>query len=278
MIKNGLVFGNGWLGGKIANKFGYDLVGREVNPLNFDNLVSFLDKENPPLVINAIGKTGRPNIDWCEDNKEQTIESNVVAAINLCTECSKRNIYFVHISSGCIYRGDNDGEGFREDDAPNFYGPQFYAKTKILAEKVLKEFSSLILRIRMPIDNYSHERNLIDKLLKYDRVIDTQNSMTTIPRMLDILGELVKRRKIGIYNMVNPGTISAKEIMEMYKEIVDSKYNFEVLEIDKLDQITKGKRSNCVLNTDKLEKEGLSFPEIHMAVKECLLKYKRGGE
>ena len=267
-----IVFGAGYLGTRIAKKFGYELTN--LNPLNIEVLSTFLDKEKPDIVINAIGKTGRPNIDWCEDNKQLTIESNVIAAANLCIECSKRNIYFVHLGSGCIYYGDNNGEGFSEEDEPNFYGPQFYAKSKTLAEKILKEFPSLILRLRMPIDEEPNERNLIDKLLKYNKLIDIQNSMTIVPDMLDSIKILIQGRKTGIYNIVNPGTISAAEIMKMYKQIVDPFYNFEILSLEELDNITKGKRSNCVLNTDKLKSEGINMPEIHNAVRTCLLKYK----
>lgn len=273
MVK-GIVFGKGFLGSRIADEFGCELIGREADPLNLKVLRDFLDREKPEVVINAIGKTGRPNIDWCEDNKEETILSNIVAAINLCTECNKRNIYFVHLSSGCIYEGDNDGKGFSEEDGPNFEG-SFYSKSKILAEKILKEFPCLIVRLRMPIDNRPHDRNLINKLRNYDRVIDVKNSMTCVPNMIGVLRNLISQRRVGIYNVVNPGVISAAEILKMYQEIVYSGCEFEIMSLSELDAITKAKRSNCVLNTDKLIKEGIEMPEIHQAIKECLLNYRR---
>jgi dTDP-4-dehydrorhamnose reductase len=244
-----------------------------LNPLNLTELQEFLDFKKPYVVVNAIGKTGRPNIDWCEDNKEPTMKSNVIAAANLAMECAKRNIYFVHIGSGCIYSGYPDN-GFKETDEPNFYGPQFYAKTKILSEGIISEFPSLIIRIRMPIDSEPHERNLIDKLRKYQKVLDAPNSMTSVPNMLETLKILIERRRTGIYNLVNPGLISAVEIMKMYKEIVDPYHTFEVFDVEGLDKVTKGKRSNTYLNTDKLKSEGIVLPDIRAAVKECLLKYK----
>lgn len=250
------------------------LIGGEINPLNFDDLNSFLDKVKPDIVINAIGKTGRPNIDWCEEHKEETMLSNISAAINLSTECSKKGIYFVHLGSGCIYYGNNDEKGFSEEDEPNFFGPQFYAKTKIIAEKSLKELPGLILRLRMPIDNFPHERNLIDKLTKYSKVIDVQNSMTTVPHMIKAIEQLVEKKAQGIYNLVNPGSISAKDIMSMYKKIVNPSYEFGVFSVEELGSITKGKRSNCILRTDKLKNEGIILPEINEAVESCLLSYK----
>ncbi|MBS3090577.1 sugar nucleotide-binding protein [Candidatus Pacearchaeota archaeon] len=268
----GIVFGAGFLGTRIANEFGYELVGREVNVLNSDFLSDFLDKEKPDIVVNAIGKTGRPNIDWCESHKEETFEANVTIAENLAASCSKKGIYFVHLGSGCIYRGNNNGKGYSEEDEPNLQG-QFYAKTKILAEKRLKKFPCLQIRIRMPIDDRPHERNLIDKLVKYSKVLDAQNSMTTVPHMLSALEVLVERKKTGVYNLTNPSTISPAEIMQMYKEIIEPSHEFEAISLEKLDKETEAKRSNCMLNTAKLESEGIGLPEIPQSVEECLLGY-----
>jgi dTDP-4-dehydrorhamnose reductase len=272
MNDKGIVFGEGFLGKRIAEALDYNTT--KTNPLDIKELERFLDAENPDVVINAIGKTGRPNIDWCETHKRETIESNVVAAVNLCTKCSERGIYFVHLGSGCIYYGDNNKKGFTEEDEPNFYGPQFYAKSKILAEKTIKLFPGLILRIRMPIDDRPNERNLINKLLSYDKVIEVQNSMTTVPHMINAIKILIEKRKTGIYNLVNPGTISASDIIKLYQEIIDSSHKFRIMSLEELDAITSGRRSNCYLNTDKLISEGIELPEIHQAVKECLLGYK----
>jgi dTDP-4-dehydrorhamnose reductase len=272
MPEKTIVFGKGFLGTKIAKHLDFDLTS--LDPLDEKVLGGFLDKNKPEVVINAIGKTGRPNIDWCEENKEETMRSNVVAAVNLGLACFKREIYFVHLGSGCIYNGDNQGKGFTEEDPPNFYGPQFYAKTKILAEMVLKEFPCLILRPRMPLDDSPHERNLIDKLTQYPKVIDIQNSITTVPHMIDAMGSLISKKATGIYNFVNPGTISAFEIMTLYREIVDPNHNFELMSKEELDRVTKGVRSNCYLNTDKLKRAGVSLPDIHSAVEDCLIRYK----
>ena len=271
----GIVFGAGFLGTRIADYLDYNLVGRnEADVLSSSSLSAFLDRKKPDIVVNAIGKTGRPNIDWCESHREETFQSNVTAAENLAKSCYERDIYFVHLGSGCVYRGDNNRNGYSEEDESNLQG-QFYAETKILAEKKLKEFPCLQVRIRMPIDDRPHERNLIDKLVKYSKVLDSQNSMTTVPHMLPALEVLIERKRTGVYNFTNHGTISALEIMQMYKKIIEPSHEFEAISLEELDKITVGKRSNCMLNTDKLRAEGIELPEIHGAVKECLLNYKK---
>jgi len=273
-----IVLGKGFLGTRVSEELGYTLVGRdELDPSDFFALRKYLEFEKPGVIVNAIAKTGRPNVDWCESNHGMTIESNVLVPANLSRLSEELGIYFVHLSSGCIYSGDNKGGGFRESDKPNFYGPQFYAITKILAEQILDGRPSLILRPRMPIDANPHPRNLITKLAGYARVIDEQNSMTTVPHMIYALRKLIERRATGVYNFVNPGTISAVEIMQMYKEIVDPSHSFDMMSLNQLDKITKARRSNCYLNTDKLKAEGIILPEIHEAVRHCMISYAKSG-
>lgn len=272
-MTEGIIYGAGYLGNRLAEKLGYDLT--LLNPLNLNELQDFLDSRKPSIVINAIGKAGRPNIDWCESHKEETTLSNVSAAINLGVECSKRGIYFVHFGSGCLYTGDNNGKGYSEEDPPNCLGNQFYQKTKYLTEQMLREFPGLILRVRFPIDDRPHERNIVNKLLSYPAVIDIPNSMVTVPHMIDAIGKLVNMRSEGIYHMVNPGMISPLEILKMYQSIVDPSFHPKEMTLTELDHATIGKRTNCMLNTHKLRLAGIYLPEIHEGVKECLSRYRK---
>jgi dTDP-4-dehydrorhamnose reductase len=273
------VFGAGYLGNRISQELGAELVPRSsVDLLDIKQIRNYLQKHNPQVVINCAGKTSGPGaigIDWCELHKTETIQGNIVAPINLASACKDLGIYFVHIGSGCVYAGDNSGKGFSEKDAPNFYGPQFYSMTKIDSERILQNIGGLILRIRMPIDDRPHPRNLINKLASYPSVIDIQNSMTTVPDMIRSMKTLIEARATGIYNVTNPGTISAAEIMHIYQQIVDPNHKFDVMTLNQLDAVTLGKRSNCVLDSSKIENAGAGLPPMHEAVKECLVRYSK---
>lgn len=203
--------------------------------------------------------------------------SNVAAALMISAACAKRGIYFVHIGSGCVYQGDNEKRGYNEESTPNNLG-NIYVRSKIASENLLKELPGLQLRIRMPLDDRPNERNFIDKVKKYKKIIDEQNSMTTVPHFVDTLKKFISKRKEGVYNLTNPGTMSAVDIMEMYKKNVDPTHEFEIIPINELDTITKVKRSNCMLNIGKIENIGLSLPEINEAVLECMINYKRNLE
>lgn len=232
-------------------------------------VAAVLDDEKPDIVINTAGKTGRPNVDWCEDHKEETVRSNVTGPLVLLDECLKRGIYFVHLSSGCIYKGDNDGKGFTEEDIPNFWG-SFYARTKAWADQILKEFPVLVLRLRMPFDGSDNPRSLISKLAKYERILDAENSITYLPDFLDAAEKLIADRKTGIYNIVNSGATSPYRIMELYKEIVDPKHTFERLKLNDLSEVVKAGRSNCVLSSKKLDGEGITLRPVEDAIREAL--------
>ncbi len=223
----------------------------------------------PNIVINCAGKTGRPNVDWCEEHKLETIRSNVTGPLLLLDECLRRNVYLVHLSSGCIYSGDNGGRGFGEDDPPNFWG-SFYARSKAWIDRMFHDFPVLNLRLRMPFDGSQSDRNLIVKLRKYARVLDMKNSLTYLPDFLRAAKELIHRRATGTFNVVNEGTISPYRIMELYKEMVDPAHSFERLTLDHLPEVVKAGRSNCTLNTQKLRSSGIAMRPVEDAVREAL--------
>lgn len=228
-----------------------------------------LETVRPAVVVNCAGKTGRPNVDWCEDHKEETLRANVIGPLILLEECLKRGLYLVHFSSGCIYQGDNHGRGFCESDPPNYNG-SFYSRTKAWSDQMLGEFPVLVLRLRMPFDGTTAERNLLMKLRKYQRLLTEPNSLTHLPDLLEVFATLLARRATGVYNVVNPGAISPYEIMQMYREIVDPSHCFEPLEASRLGEVTRAGRSNCLLSTAKLQREGLTLPPVREALRRAL--------
>jgi dTDP-4-dehydrorhamnose reductase len=224
-----------------------------------------LDEGAPQVVINCAAKTGRPNVDWCEDHRLEALRSNVTGALVLAQACAARGMYLIHISSGCIYEGDYGGKGFPEEAPPNFTG-SFYSCTKAWAEQCLRGFPVLVLRLRMPFEDSGYSRNLLMKLRSYRRVLTTPNSLTHLPDFLKAATALISRCATGIYNVVNEGAISPFEVMELYRAIVDPAHDFEVLTPEELQGLVRAKRSNCVLSTAKLHREGLALPPVRAAL------------
>lgn len=268
-----LIFGPGWLGQKFNAYFEGSILSR-ADITDYNAVMADISRTHPDAVINAAGKTGRPNIDWCEDHKLETLNSNVTGALVLLRATQEVGVHFTHISSGCIYEGDNEGRGWQESDAPNFFG-SFYSRTKIMAEAALREFPVLIARIRMPLDSVPSERNLINKLIKYDRVISVPNSITAIPDLLPAIDQLISQKLTGIFNVTNPGALTHPEILDLYRTIVDPRHQYRVISLSELAQITASGRSNCVLSSNKLKYAGIVMRDAHTAVEECIQEYAR---
>src|SRR5262245_29695908 len=228
--------GRGYLGGYFRDSYP-NAVTPEVDISDRSQVAAILEQHRPEVVINCAGKTGRPNVDWCESHRAETVRANVTGALIVLEECLARGTYLVHLSSGCIYEGDNGGAGFTEEDPPNFWG-SFYSRTKAWSDQILRDFPALTLRLRMPFDGSTSERSRLTKLRKYRRVLTEPNSLTYLPDFFTAAARLIERRSTGVYNVVNEGAISPYEIMTRYRERVDPSHAFEPLPVAQLGEVT----------------------------------------
>ncbi|TSC59063.1 MAG: solute carrier family 35, member E3 [Candidatus Peregrinibacteria bacterium Greene0416_62] len=276
-----LLFGSrGFIGTHMQRRFP-DAIASNIDIADSTAVAEEFDHIRPDIAINCVGKTGTPNVDWCEDHKEETFRSNVTGPLVLMEECRKRGIYWVHISSGCVYSGDNGGRGYSEDDAPNFQG-SFYSRTKQWTDAMLNEFADpaegkggiLMLRIRMPFQPENHPKNLLTKIAKFTKVIDVQNSVTYIPDFLDAVSTLIDRRRTGIFHMVNPGSISLYDVACRFAN-AEGRPHPERLPEYLAKSMTKAARSNCVLSTEKLSSEGICLPNAMKRMEEILERRAR---
>jgi 3,5-epimerase/4-reductase len=242
-----------------------DAVASQVDISDPAQVAAELDRRRPDVLINCAGKTGRPNIDWCETHKLETARANITGPLVLLDQCLARGVYLIHIGSGCIYEGDNHGLGFGEQDPPNYRG-SYYSRTKICADDGLADFPVLILRLRMPFDDSTNPRNLLNRLAGYRQVLDEQNSLTYLPDFVAAARRLIQQRATGIYHIVNPGATSPYEIMRRYQALIDPGHEFKRLEARGLADLVATGRSNCVLSTKKLEAAGLKLRPIDQAV------------
>src|SRR5262245_33242662 len=121
MLERALIFGNGYVGGRFASRIPGAVIAR-ADITDRQAVRRALQEHRPTAVLNCAGKTGRPNIDWCEDHAAETMASNTLGPLVLATECLDARVPFAHVGTGCVYTGDNGGAGYRETDAPTFSG------------------------------------------------------------------------------------------------------------------------------------------------------------
>ncbi|KAJ8749317.1 hypothetical protein K2173_018800 [Erythroxylum novogranatense] len=274
-----LIYGRtGWIGGllgKLCEKQGIAYKYGKGRLENRSQLLADIQTVEPTHVFNAAGVTGRPNVDWCEYHKTETIRTNVVGTLTLADVCRDRNLLLINYATGCIFEYDDEhplgsGIGFKTEDKPNFTG-SFYSKTKAMVEELLREYDNVCtLRVRMPISSdLTNPRNFITKITKYDKVVNIPNSMTILDELLPISIEMAKRNLRGIWNFTNPGVISHNEILEMYKEYINPSFKWANFSLEEQAKVIVAPRSNNELDASKLKKE---FPQM-LSIRNSLIKY-----
>ena len=247
----------------------------------FANLEKWYEDTGYPIigaVINAAGYTGKPNVDACELNKEATVHGNIVWPQILTDWCMLNDIPLAHVSSGCIYEGRRaDGAPFTEEDVPNFSfahnNCSFYSGTKVIGEQVVKKWEKhYIWRLRIPFEEFDNSRNYISKILKYDKLLDAENSVSNKQEFVSAcIQTITKNVPYGTYNITNSGFITTKQITEKFKQTIakDKVFNF-VEEGEFYKNIVKTPRSNCVMSNEKLLSTGIKMRTADEAFDYCL--------
>ena len=275
----------GWIGGlliELIKKQGDEVILGESRLENRESVIAEIESVKPTRILNAAGVTGRPNVDWCESNRQTVIRTNVIGCLNLADICYLKKIHCTLYATGCIFEYDDvhkmySGVGFTEEDRGNFDG-SYYSKTKAYVEEMLREYLDYVcvLRVRMPISDDLVARSFVTKITKYEKVVDIPNSMTVLSDLLPASLELSRRELAGIYNFCNPGAISHNEILQMYKEIIDPDFTWKNFTVEEQDKILKARRSNNELDCSKLVNAlpDVPIPEIHDAMRQCFKRMK----
>ena len=117
------------------------------------------------------------------------------------------------------------------------------------------------------------------KYLKYNDIISEYNSLTSIPDLCNVIEKFCIHRHTwdyGIYNVVNPGSMSAEQIIQLMSEHGLENPNWNIVKISDLN--LKAGRSNCTLSGKKLRKL-CKIPALQDSLGSCIkeLKKNRNG-
>ena len=77
--------------------------------------------------------------------------------------------------------------------------------------------------------------------------------------------------------MTNPGHVTTREVVDLIKKsgVCDKEFSFFDGETEFMAKAARTPRSNCVLDTSKLESAGVVMTEVHEAVERALREWKR---
>lgn len=238
-------------------------------------LSELLRREKPEFLINAAGYTGKPNVDACELHKAECLFGNAVLPGRIAEACDAAGVPWGHVSSGCIYTGARpDGSGFTETDTPNFSfrtnNCSFYSGTKALGEEVLSGRDNVyIWRLRIPFDHNEGPRNYLTKLMRYQRLLAATNSISQLHEFVAATFACWEKRvPFGTYNVTNPGQVTTREVVDLIRQsgVCTKEFSFFKDEDEFMHTAAKTPRSNCVMDSSKLQSTGITMTEVHEAI------------
>ena len=285
-----LLGGYGYVGSAFARYFEISgipfrsLRRTEHDYTKLDGLRDLIRDVKPTFLINCAGYTGKPNVDACELHKTECLFGNAVLPGIIRQACEDTATAWGHISSGCIYTGTkSDGSGFGEEDSPNFSFRQnncsFYSGTKALGEEILAGATNCyIWRLRIPFNEVDNPRNYLTKVMRYDRLLAAQNSLSQLDEFVRAAVDCWQKRvPFGIYNVTNPGSITTHEVVDLIQQsgLIKKQFDFFTNEDEFMRLAAKTPRSNCALDTTKLQKTGIAMTEVHDAVALALRNWKK---
>lgn len=166
------------------------------------------------------------NVDACEDKKNFTRQVNVKGVENVVVAAKKRLAKIIYFSTAYIFDGRIGN--YRENDNPNPIN--FYAKTKLKAEKIIqRELNDyLIIRTNWVFDLGYDQKNFVVRLLaslKRNESVkvpcDQYGNPTLARNIAWVAEELIQKNKKGIYHIVGREKMNkyqwAKRAAEYFK-------------------------------------------------------------
>ena len=129
----------------------------------------------------------------------------------------------------------------------------------------------------MPIGSSPDPRNLITKLAGYKRVVDVANSVTIVDDLAAVVVRLLELRATGTFHGTNPGAMKHRELLALYKELVDPEHEVEMITEEELSAsgLIQKSRSNCLLRSDRLKELGIEMRPIDVALRATMVEYAK---
>jgi len=273
----------------------------------FEFLFDYVRKIRPELVINAAEYSCSEDSgeDCPEVDRLEMLQANSLLPQTISRVCAMTNTPWGHVSSGSIYTGarvlhdkltrieknltqlrihdlfDLHPEaffGFSEEDEPNFcfkHPPcTFYSGTKALAEESIRnQGQSYIWRLRLAFNEEEDPSNFLLRAQRWSKIHDAIESLSHLDDCVGACLQLWDRRApFGVYNVVNPGAITTREVITMIQQILRPAMKFKCLEDDEPSRENEAPNSHCILDGSKLFKAGIRLRQVKEALEYSLQK------
>jgi dTDP-4-dehydrorhamnose reductase len=232
-----LIIGSGGLvGANLYSRFkaqGYQVAGADViknNTADYqaditdgDALDKIFIAVKPQVVVLAAALT---NVDLCEADEELAKKINIEGTKSVVKFCRQYRSKLVFFSSEYVFDGKSGPYGEEDKPAPiNFYG-----HTKLEGERIIAAGlpDYLIIRSTVIYGKEEQQKNFAIRFIKSLRQgqaikvpVDQIGSPTYAANLVQVVEELIRKNKGGIYNVVGADVMSrydfAKEICEAFE-------------------------------------------------------------
>lgn len=277
----------GWIGKMICDYLeekGEEVIKTKIRQDDTEEVRRLLEEIRPTNVISTIGRThgyidGKliPTIDYLEypEKLKENVRDNLFAPMSCALICKELGIHYTYMGTGCIFSYDENDRIFDENSLPNFFGSS-YSTVKGFTDRLMHQMDNVLnVRIRMPISNDLAPRSFITKILKYNKICSIPNSMTILPELIPVLYNEILNGKTGTINLVNPGVIEHKEILDMYEEIFNKKLEYELISYEDQIKMLKSERSNNELDARYIIENYPNVSVLKAGIRKILINLKK---
>ena len=191
---------------------------------NYEAYKKDVEEFNPDYLFHLGAYT---DLEYCEDNPDETYRTNTVAVENAVFIANKLNIPILYISTAGIYDGKK--KLYDDWDIPNPLG--VYARSKYMGERFVIENSRYYLICRagwMMGGGPKKDKKFINKIMKQIKdgnkelfiVNDKDGTPTYTHDFAKNVKVLLERELWGLYNMVCSGQTSRLEVAQYLIKII----------------------------------------------------------
>jgi dTDP-4-dehydrorhamnose reductase len=244
---------------------------------NFE--AEILETYKPDVVIHCAAIA---NLEECEKNPELAYHTNAIIPGEIASQCRKRGLKFVHISTDAVFDGKSGN--YSENDPTNPLS--VYAKTKRAGEENVQQQNpdAIIARVNFFGWSLSGTRSLgeffVNNLISRNSIngfVDVNFCSLYVLNLSDLLLEMVRADLSGIYHVVSSDHMTKYE----FGCAIAEKFGLDQTIINPISvkkSNLKAERSlNLTLSTKKLSSDlNLSIPTTLDGINQFFEDYQSG--
>ena len=114
----------------------------------------------------------------------------------------------------------------------------------------------------------------------YPVVVDVENSATVVQDLVTAVARMVEVKPSGVFHVVNPGILRHRDLIALYRELVDPGHQAELVPAGDLLKrgLIQAARSNCLLASDRLADIGVQLRPMDVALRDAMEHYAQASE